>query len=247
VPPADYDTFRVWTTDLGLVFSLAHGGDIPARVEKAVVGLDGYVDSLMAAKQAAPGDDLISRLVTVQQAEGLVSHDELCNLLVTLVFAAHDTTRHQLANAMAAFARHPDQWTLLGQHPELTAQAVEEIMRWCPSTTLIFRVAAEDFDYHGTHITAGAPVMIAVHPAHRDPRAVADGDTFDITAGRQFTPLLFGGGAHHCLGAALARAELAEALPVLTSRLRPPSIAGPVTWRPPAGIYGPNELPLRFG
>jgi len=89
--------------------------------------------------------------------------------------------------------------------------------------------------------------MIAVYPAQRDPRVVADGDTFDITADRQFTPVLFGGGAHHCLGAALARTELSEALPVLTSRLAPPSIAGPFTWRPPAGIYGPNELPLRFG
>src|SRR5215475_13136931 len=162
VPPEDYDAFRVWTTDLGLVFSLAHGGDIPARVEKAVVGLYGYVDSLMAAKQTEPGDDLISRLVTVQQAEGRVSHDELCNLLVTLVFAAHDTTRHQLANAMVAFAQHPDQWTLLGQRPELAAQAVEEIIRWCPSVAIVIRFAAEDFDYHGTHITAGTPVMIAV-------------------------------------------------------------------------------------
>src|SRR5262249_53707064 len=95
-------------------------------------------------------------------------------------------------------------------------------IRWCPSTSLIVRFAVEDFDYHGTHIAAGTPVMIAVYPTHRDPRAVADGDTFDITAGRQFTPLLFGGGAHHCLGAALARTALSEALPVLTSRLGPP-------------------------
>jgi cytochrome P450 len=54
-------------------------------------------------------------------------------------------------------------------------------------------------------------------------------------------------GVHHCLGAPLARAEMSEALPVLASRLGPPTIAGPVTWRPPTGIYGPNQLPLRFG
>lgn len=59
--------------------------------------------------------------------------------------------------------------------------------------------------------------------------------------------LQFGGGPHHCLGAALARAEIGVALSVLVSRLGPPSIAGPVSWRPPIGIYGPNELPLRFG
>jgi cytochrome P450 len=247
VPPEDYDTFQVWTNEVGLVFSLAHGGDIPARVEKAVVGLYGYVESLMTAKKAAPRDDLISRLVTVQQAEGRVTWDELRNLVVTLVFAAHDNSCHQLANAMVAFARHPDQWTQLARRPELTEQAVEETLRWCPSANTIFRFAAEDFDYHGVHIRAGTPVVIGVYSAHRDPRAVAGGDTFDITASRQVIPLLFGGGAHHCLGAALARAELAESLPVLTSRLGPPSIAGRVTWRPPTGIYGPNELPLRFG
>jgi cytochrome P450 len=89
--------------------------------------------------------------------------------------------------------------------------------------------------------------MMGISAAQRDPRAFPDGDTFDITANRKAPPLQFGGGAHHCLGAALARAELREALPVLTSRLGPPVIAGPVTWRPPTGIYGPNELPLRFG
>ena len=247
VPPEDYDTFRVWTTDVGLVFSLAQHGDIPARVEKAVVGLTGYVESLMAAKQAAPGTDLISTLVTVRQAEGRVSWDELNSLLVTLIFAAHDTTRHQLANAMVTFAEHPDQWTLLGQHPELAGQAVEEVMRWCPSVNTVYRVPAEDLDFHGLHIAADTFIMVGVPAVHRDPRAVSGGDSFDITATHELAPLLFGGGVHHCLGAALARAELGEALPVLASRLGPPTIAGPVTWRPPIGIYGPNELPLRFG
>ena len=69
--------------------------------EAAVVGLNGYVDSLMADKAAAPADDLISALIADQQAGGRISAEELRNLLVTLVFAAHDTTRHQLANAMA--------------------------------------------------------------------------------------------------------------------------------------------------
>ena len=73
-----------------------------------------------------------------------------------------------------------------------------------------------------------------------------NGGSFDITVDRRAAPLEFGGGPHHCLGAALARAELGEALPVL-ARLGPPSIAGPVTWRPPIGITGPSQLPLSFG
>jgi cytochrome P450 len=120
-------------------------------------------------------------------------------------------------------------------------------MRWCPSASVLYRFAAEDFDYHDLHIKAGTFVMLAVQAAHRDPRAIPGGGSFDITTTRQAPPLQFGGGAHHCLGAALARAELSESLSVLASRLGPPTIAGPVTWLPQTGIYGPNELPLRFG
>ena len=89
--------------------------------------------------------------------------------------------------------------------------------------------------------------MVGVPAAQRDPRAHQDGQSFDITIPRRQAPLQFGGGPHHCLGAALAQAELSEALPVLASRLTSPRIAGPVTWRLPIGVYGPNELPLRFG
>jgi cytochrome P450 len=247
VPTEDYDTFRVWTNDIGLVFSMVHGGDIVARVEKAVMGLNGYLASLIEEKAKAPGDDLISMLVTAQRTEGQVSQDELLNLLVTLVFAAHDTTCHQLSNAMVIFAEHPEQWNLLAKRPELAAQAVEEIIRWSPSTPIIYRCAAEDFDYGGLHIEKGTFLTMCVQTAQRDPRVFKNGNSFDITTTSTVPPLLFGAGAHYCLGAPLARTEIAEALPALAKRLGPPSIAGPVSWRPPTGIHGPNELPLRFG
>jgi cytochrome P450 len=247
VPTEDYDTFRLWTTDIGLVFSMVHGGDIVARVERAVVGLNGYITSLMEDKARNPGDDLISTLVTAQRTEGQVSEEELRNLLVTLVFAAHDTTCHQLSNAMVIFAEHPEQWSLLAERPELAAQAVEEIIRWSPSTPIIYRCAAEDFEYGGLQIEKGTFMTMCAQTAQRDPRVFKNGDSFDITTTSTVSPLLFGAGLHYCLGAPLARAEMSEALSPLVKRLGPPSIAGPVSWRPPTGIHGPNELPLRFG
>jgi cytochrome P450 len=206
-----------------------------------------HVDSLMNERESAPTDDLISALVGVRAAEGKVSTDELRNLLVTLVFAAHDNTRHQFGNAMVAFAEHPGQWALLAEHPELAPQAVEETMRWCPSARALFRFAAQDFDYQGMRIAKNTLITMCIVAAQRDPRVFGDGNSFDITLAREAPTLQFGGGPHHCLGAALARAELSEALPVLASRLGPPSLAGPVSWRPPIGIYGPDQLPLRFG
>lgn len=248
VPAEDYDTFRVWTTDVGLVFSLAAGGDIPQRVENALVGLNGYVDALMTAKAAAPADDLISALVAARREDdGLVSREELRNLIVTLVFAAHDTTRHQLGNAMVAFAEHPDQWRLLAERPELAAQAADEVMRWSPSSATVYRFAAEDIEYRGVRFAKDTFFMVCVSLAQRDPRVFRDGGVFDISVTREAPSLQFGGGPHHCLGSALAKAEIAEALPVLTRRLGPPVLAGPLDWRPPIGIQGPEPLPLRFG
>jgi cytochrome P450 len=247
VPSGDYDTFRQWTNDIGLVFSIAHGGDIVTRVEKAVVGLNGYVATLMEEKAKNPCEDLISTLVAAQRAEGQVTEEELRNLLVTLVFAAHDTTCHQLSSAMVVFSRHPEQWNLLAARPELAPKAVEELIRWVPSTPIIYRCAGEDFEYGGLPVAKGTFLTMCVQTAQRDPRVFERGDTFDITRTDPAAPLLFGAGPHYCLGAALARVELAEALSALAERLHPPTVAGPVSWRPPTGIHGPNRLPLRFG
>ncbi|TYB71046.1 cytochrome P450 [Nonomuraea sp. PA05] len=248
VRPEDYDHFGTWTADLGLVFSLSGGDDIVARLEAAVNGLNDYADHLIDDKIAHPADDLSSDLVEAYQAgDGQVSRDELRNLLVTLVFAAHDTTRHQLANAMIAFSRHPDQWTLLSRQPELAPQAVEEVMRWQPSSGSVYRFAAESFDYKGLAVEKGMYLTMCVKAAQRDPRAYKNAGRFDITEVRDAPPLQFGAGPHHCLGAALARVEVGEALSVLAARLGPPSVAGPVTWPGPLGIQGPEKLLLRFG
>jgi cytochrome P450 len=246
VPAADYDTFSVWTSDIGLIFGLAAGGDIPGRVARAVAGLDGYVEALIDDKAAHPGDDLISDLVAAWRSEDTVSRAELRNLVVTLVFGAHDNTRHQFANTMVTFAEHPDQWRVLRDRPGLTERAVAETMRWRPSAATLFRRAAQDFEFHGLAVTEGTFLTVAVQTAQRDPRAYPGGRTFDITAVRDAPLLQFGAGPHYCLGSALAQAELGEALPVLVERFGPPAVNGEVTWRPAIGIHGPNELPLRF-
>ncbi|MFD7558774.1 cytochrome P450 [Streptomyces sp. NPDC059835] len=247
VPAKDFPVFGKWSSEIGLVFSLALGGDIPARVEAAVVGLYDYVEGLMADKLATPTDDLISALVTTRRADGDVSHEELKNLIVTMVFAAHDTTRLQLANALVTFAEHPDQWALLGERPELAPRAVEEVMRWRPSSNAVYRYAAEDIEFRGQHIPEGTMFMIGVQAVQRDPLAYPGGEVFDITAERKTAVMQFGGGPHYCMGAPLARMEITEALPALARRLGAPSVTGPLTWRPAIGITGPNELRLRFG
>ena len=246
VPAEDYDVFSVWTSDIGLIFGLAAGGDTADRVERAVAGLDGYVDALIDEKAKNPADDLISSMVAAWRADRAVTRAELRNLLVTLVFGAHDNTRHQFSNTMVTFAEHPAQWTVLRERPELAGRAITESMRWRPSAATVFRRVAEDFEFRGLPIAAGTFMTMAVETAQRDPRAYPGGRSFDITATREAPLLQFGGGPHYCLGSALAHAELGEALPILARRFGAPIIAGEVTWRPAIGIHGPDMLPLRF-
>ncbi|MGI5170880.1 cytochrome P450 [Spirillospora sp. CA-253888] len=246
VPPDEHDRFRAWSADIGLIFALAVGGDVPARVHDAVVGLNAYAERLIERPGGPPAGGLVQALVDAYRGGGL-SRAELRNLLVALVFGAHDTTRDQLANAMVAFTAHPRQWTLLARHPGMVPQAVDEVMRWCPSSTTLRRVATRDLRYQGLDVPRGTQLTVCTAIAQRDPDVFGDADRFDITAARPPGAVLqFGAGPHHCLGAALARAQLCEALLALTGRLGPPTATAPFTWRSPIGIRGPESLFLSF-
>lgn len=243
IPRERYAEFHGWATDLGLLFSYAVA-EHRTRIEAALLGLSACVDDLLAARRAAPGPDLISALIAAEESGDQLSDMELRVLVTGLVFAGQDTTRNQLGCALATFLEHPAQWARLAEAPALAAQAVEEVMRVRPVVPVISRVATEDFDFNGLRIPAGTFLSLFVASANTDPRVFGP-DGFDITLERP-AQLTFGGGIHHCLGAPLARAEMAEAVPILATRLRAPVLAGDVHWRPALGICGPVTLPIRF-
>ena len=117
-------------------------------------------------------------------------------------------------------------------------------------TTLVWavapRVAREELTVGDYHIPAGTLLTLSTSAANHDPAAHDQPERFDISAARREPPLTFGGGAHYCLGANLARAEMQEALAILARRLRDVRLDGDVTWRPRTGIFGPTRLPVRF-
>jgi cytochrome P450 len=246
VPTDDYDKFHYVSNDIGLAFSRNLGEEL-AQVEAALGALSDYVGALIEERRAELGDDLISTLIKAEEHGNRLSEKELNNLVLLLVWAGQDTTARQLGRALVVFAEHPEQWTLLGEHPELAAQAVEEVCRWSPQARTTWRFAATDVEFHGLEVPAGTWIMVSSVAANRDPRAFADPERFDITVPRKARQLAFGGGIHNCLGAGTARVEMAEGLVALAQRLGPPTVTGPITWRPPqAVIHGPDELPLRF-
>jgi cytochrome P450 len=246
VPADDYDLFHECSKDFALAFSQSLDGLLP-RVEAAIVELSEYIDDLIVRRRKQLGSDLISSLIMVEERGERLTSAELLNLILQLVWAGQDTTTYQFGRALVAFAEHPDQWELLSAKPKLAERAVEEVCRWSPQLRTAMRFAAVDTEIHGLNIPAGTMILICMVTANRDPRVFEAADRFSIETVRNERQLEFGGGPHTCLGAAVARLEMAEGLVTLASRFGPPTIDGTIVWRPrEAMIHGPDVLPLRL-
>ncbi|MGZ4526793.1 MAG: cytochrome P450, partial [Mycobacterium sp.] len=244
-PREDWELFSRWADDLSKAFGANVAAEAPA-ILRAWEQLDTYLKELIARRRHTLSDDLISELIRAEEDGDRLTHDELVNLVAILLNAGTDTTRNQLAAAVQVLSDHPDQWALLAAQPELAPKAVEELMRHSPIVFAALRVATADVELDGVLIPAGAYVIANTAAANRDPAVYDDPDRLDITRRGAAPMLTFGGGVHYCLGAHLARLELAEALKVITRRMPNARCIGPVSWRPIAGISGPTSLPIAF-
>ena len=245
-PKEDWRQFSAWATDIFRIFNQNLAEDMPL-IDAAGAALEAYLADLIAAKRVTPGDDLLSELIAVEEAGDRLSTEELVSLAVAVLMAGTDTTRNQLACALALFAEYPDQWALLAERPELAPRAVEECMRYLGAVRGTARFALEDVVFRDVLFPKGTLIFVSLAGANRDPGTWEEPDVFDITKERTSQHMTFGSGIHHCMGAALARAELQEALTLLSGRMPDLAADGPIEWKPPNfGIWGPARLPLRF-
>jgi cytochrome P450 len=245
-PPEDWKLFSAWATDIFRIFNNNLLEDAPL-IERAGAELNTYVTEMIAERRADPRDDLLSDLIAIEEEGDRLSTEEMTGLATAVLMAGTDTTRNQLACSVALFSEHPDQWALLAQHPELAPRAVEESMRYLGAVRGTARFASEDIVYRDVLFPAGTLVSTSLAGANRDPEAFDEPDTFDITRERATAQMTFGSGIHFCMGAALARAELQEALPLLARRMPGLTRNGDIEWKPSTfGIWGPARLPLRF-
>jgi cytochrome P450 len=244
-PPEDWHLFSDWTDDIKKIFDWNVAEDGPA-ILAAWDQLDAYLEDMIARRRASLSGDLISELIRTEDDGDRLTHDELLMLCATLLGAGTDTTRNQLAGAVQVLCAHPDQWALLGRHPELATSAVLELMRYCPIIFGTIRRAAEDIELAGVSFPAGTLVLANTAAANRDPDVYTHPNRVDITRADPPAMLTFGGGVHYCLGAHLARLELTEALRVITQRMPNPRRTGPAPWKAISGITGPTTLPLEF-
>ena len=242
-PDRDAPRLHEWSSLVQRQFDIRALATSVPEIERAVVELQEYVETLLARRRAEPGDDLITALLAVEDRGDRLSHDECVNLVLNVIAGGIDTTQAQLSHAMRLFAAHPRQWERLRQDPELTGRAVDEVLRAEPITPFTARICTAPLEHRGVTFPAGTIVAICAERANREQDR---GEEFDITAERDGRLLTFGAGAHYCLGSNLARAELEEALAFLAPRLPGLAPAGPAVLGGVEGIYGIDELPLRW-
>ena len=245
-PPEDWQQFAHWADDIFKAFGVTFNPDVEPTVMRAWGELDDYVDDMVGRRRHTLTDDLLSDLIRAEDDGERLNSDELRMMAAGLLLAGTDTTRNQVAASIDVLCDHPDQWELLRDNPDLALPAVDETMRHSPIAGATMRVTIEDVELAGVVIPAGTMILANTAAANRDPAIYDDASRFDIT--RQDVPpiLTFGGGVHYCLGANLARVEIAEALKAVTRRFSNPRRTGPAPWKPAVALSGPTSLPIAF-
>jgi cytochrome P450 len=215
VPPEDRERLRELADKLLYI----NRGE-PDRLGPLTEGMRGmaeYVEPMVEARLARPGEDFISVLAQGEKAGVLSRHQVLVNTAL-LLFAGHETTMNLICNGTLALIRHPDQWARLKADPAGWAQrATEECLRYDPPVKSTQRIATADLELRGKQLRKNDRIRWTIASANRDPTMFPDPDRFDI--GRHPNPhVAFGAGIHFCLGVTLARLEGQEVFRGLAER-----------------------------
>lgn len=246
VPVADRERFSGWADTIGFGFNIVLLPTKIGDVDAALVQLLSYADELIAARRSAPKDDLVTRIAQAVDEEAGLDEEVIRASIAGLVFAGHETTKNQLGWMIAALSEAPQEWDRVAKEPERARDVIEEVLRFRSTATSFGRLALEDIELFGEKIEKGSTVIASIWSANRDAEEFPKPDEFAVDENREGVQLAFGQGAHHCLGAALARAELQESLIVLAQRMCCPKIEPGAEFLPPIGINGPSKLPISF-
>ncbi|MGW5049947.1 cytochrome P450 [Actinokineospora sp. NPDC004072] len=239
IPDADRDRFRRWAD----VVLRSAGGDVGA----AFADLQRFVVRLVAAKP--DGDDLLSDLVRQSAAGDGLSRIEVSSMAMGLLMAGYVTTASAISHGLLRLFGNREVLDGVREGSVEVERVVEELLRLQDEEVGIQRVAQSDVDILGVRIALGETVIASRAGANRDPAAFADPDVIAVTGDRG-PHLAFGHGIHHCLGAALARMELAVALGTLIRRLPGLRQADPpheVRWRAEGMDVSIERFPITWG
>ncbi|MFC0598491.1 cytochrome P450 [Streptomyces palmae] len=242
VPEADRRLLRPWSADICGMYELDPGEEVARRAVRASLEFSAYLRELIAARRAHPGEDLISALIAAHDGGDRLTEQEMVSTCVLLLNAGHEATVNSTGNGWWALFRNPEQLARLRTDPQgLLPTAIEELLRFDSPLQLFERWVLEDIEVAGVPIPRGSEVALLFGSANRDPDRFDRPEVLDLSR-TDNAHLSFGAGIHYCLGAPLARIELAASFGALLRRapgLRP--VREP-EWNPGFVIRGLREL-----
>lgn len=206
IPEQDRPLVKRWSADIVAITDLRSSGAALARASRATAEVADYLAQLIRDRRRAPGECVLSRLITSRVEGEALSDDEILANAILFLAAGHETTVGLISEGILALLEHPDEAARLASDLALATKAVEELLRYTSPVQITFRVAHEALTVRDHAIAPGDAVALVLASANRDP------DEFTLPERLQLTRatrrhLSFGSGAHHCLGSTVARVE----------------------------------------
>ncbi|MNK66854.1 Cytochrome P450 [compost metagenome] len=242
IPEKDREQFHQWTS--AIVDTSESNHEVTNRNLRE---FKSYLAGLIQEKRTHPQNDMISRLISVEENGDKLTEEELYSMLFILLVAGLETTVNLIGSGVLALLQNREQMELLKNQPALIDTAVEELLRYTtPVILMANRWVTTDFTYRDHQILRGDMIFIGIGAANRDPAQFENPERMDVTRTRN-QHLSFGLGSHFCLGAPLARLEAQIAFRALLNRF--PNInlhqeSGEIHWRKNAFLRGLERLPV---
>ncbi|MFD4972560.1 cytochrome P450 [Streptomyces sp. NPDC001698] len=243
LPSADFPRLRELTHDQVFTQELLPSSSQLALSDAATAELRAYFLELVRERRAHPGDDPVSRWITLwdaMESDQDKADEAVYFLALFVLLAALETTSTLLSTMTLLLLEHPRQWDRLTIHPDLVPAAVEESLRYDPPTHVISRVSSRDTELGGVEVRKDEMVHLMVGAANRDPAKHEDPELFNLH--RKPAHLAFSGGIHYCLGAPLARLEAQTLLHHLVRRFPRLTLVRRPTWAPRVAFRRPLNL-----
>ncbi|MFE9771375.1 cytochrome P450 [Streptomyces sp. NPDC005931] len=217
IPESDRAPLRPWSADICGMYELNPSGDAAARAVRASVEFSDYLRELIAARRKEPGDDLISGLIAAHDEGDRLTEQEMISTCVLLLNAGHEATVNSTVNGWWALFRNPGRLAELRADHSLVPSAIEELMRYDTPLQLFERWVLDEIEIAGTVLPRGAEIAMLFGSANHDPAVFTDPERLDLA--RADNPhISFSAGIHYCIGAPLARIELAASMRALLEK-----------------------------
>ncbi|MGW7422925.1 cytochrome P450 [Streptomyces sp. NPDC054813] len=241
IPDADRAPLRPWSADICGMYELNPSQDTAAKAVRASVEFSDYLRGLIAERRTEPGEDLISGLIAAHDEGDRLTEQEMISTAVLLLNAGHEATVNATVNGWYALFRNPAELAALRADHSLVPTAVEELMRYDTPLQLFERWVLDEVEIDGTTIPRGAEIAMLFGSANHDPDVFDHPGELDLTR-RDNPHISFSAGIHYCIGAPLARIELAASMTALLEKAPTLSLAAESHRKPNFVIRGLEGL-----